>query len=70
VRRMALKLAGDGDAPIFSLIDRSKLKKLAQSALDPVDTPWFGQLMAGPQLLGYLWQVNSWLRERNVNIVL
>ena len=70
VRRMALKLAGDGDAPIFSLIDRSKMKKLAQSALDPVDTPWFGQLMAGPQLLGYLWQVNSWLRERNVNIVL
>ena len=68
VRIMALRLAEDRDAPIFRLIDRKKLKKLAQSALDPVDTPWFGQLMAGPQLLGYLWQVNSWLRERDVQV--
>ena len=68
VRSMALRLAEDRDAPIFRLIDRKKLKKLAQSALDPVDTPWFGQLMAGPQLLGYLWQVNSWLRERDVQV--
>ena len=70
LRRMALRLADDGDAPIFALIDRAKLKKLAQGPLNPVDTPWFGQLMAGPQLLGYLWQVNSWLRDRNVNIEL
>ena len=70
VRRMTLKLVEEVDAPIFSLIDRRKLKKLAQSELNPADTPWFGQLMAGPQLLGYLWQVNSWLRDRNVNIEL
>ena len=70
VRGMALRLAEDGDAPLFALIDRRQLKKLAQSELNPADTPWFGQLMAGPQLLGYLWQVNSWLRERNVRIEL
>lgn len=70
VRGMALRLAGDGDAPLFRLVDRKMLKKLAQSDLNPVDTPWFGQLMAGPQLLGYLLQVNSWLRERDVKIEL
>ena len=68
VRAMALRLTEDADAPIFALIDRTRLKRLAQSALNPVDTPWFGQLMAGPQLLGYLWQVNSWLRDRDVQI--
>jgi asparagine synthase (glutamine-hydrolysing) len=68
MRGMALRLVGDSDAPIFDLIDRKKLKNLAQSELNPGDTPWFGQLMAGPQLLGYLWQVNSWLRERHVRI--
>ena len=68
VRSMALRLTEDADAPIFALIDRKRLKQLAQSALNPVDTPWFGQLMAGPQLLGYLWQVNSWLRDRDVQI--
>jgi len=69
-RGMALRLVEDADAPIFGLIDRKKLKALAQSELNPADTPWFGQLMAGPQLLGYLWQVNSWLRERRVRIEL
>ncbi len=70
VRAMALRLAEDADAPIFALIDRKRLKRLAQSALNPEDTPWFGQLMAGPQLLGYLWQVNSWLRDRDVQVEL
>ena len=70
VRGMALRLTEDADAPIFELIDRRRLKKLAQSELNPVDTPWFGQLMAGPQLLGFLWQMNSWLRDRGVQIEL
>ncbi len=70
VRGMALRLASDADAPVFALIDRAQFKRLAQSALNPADTPWFGQLMAGPQLLGYIWQVNSWLRERNIRIEL
>ena len=70
VRSMALRLASDADAPVFALIDRRQFRKLAQSALNPADTPWFGQLMAGPQLLGYIWQVNSWLRERNMRIEL
>jgi hypothetical protein len=26
--------------------------------------------MAGRQLLGYIWQVNSWIRERNMRIEL
>ena len=70
VRRMALSLADDADAPLFSVIDRKRVRELAQSDLNPADTPWFGQLMAGPQLLGYLWQVNHWMRERNVRLAL
>ena len=68
VRGMALRLAEDGDAPLFRVVDRKRLRALAESDLNPADTPWFGQLMAGPQLLGYLWQVNRWLAERNVAI--
>ena len=36
--------------------------------MNPADTPWFGQLMAGPQLLAYLLQVNTWMKERGVLI--
>ena len=70
VRDMALRLAEDKAAPLFELIDRERLRELALSDLNPADTPWFGQLMAGPQLLGYLWQVNYWMRERNIRIEL
>ena len=70
IRGMALRMASEADAPLFSLVDRSRVKALVQSDLNPQDTPWFGQLMAGPQLLGYLWQVDQWMRERNVRIAL
>ena len=69
-RGMALRLAADGDAPLFQVVDRKRLKALAESDLNPAENPWFGQLMAGPQLLGYLWQVNRWMAERNVRIIL
>ena len=68
MRQMALRLAREADAPIFQIVDRGRLTALAESDLNPVDTPWFGQLMAGPQLLGYIWQVNRWMRERNIQI--
>lgn len=25
--------------------------------------PWFGQLMAGPQMLAYFLQVNAWMED-------
>ena len=33
-------------------------------------TPWFGQLMTGPQLIAYLIQLNIWLKEYDVNILM
>ena len=33
-------------------------------------TPWYGQLMTGPQMIAYLIQVDMWLREYNVNILI
>ena len=63
-------MAADEAAPIWRLVDRSAVEKLAASGLDPAETPWYGQLMAGPQMLAYLLQVNSWLKERNIQIEL
>ena len=70
MRRMAMQLASDREAPLFDFVDRERIRQIAESDLNPADTPWFGQLMAGPQLLGYLWQVNAWMRERNVTVLL
>ena len=60
----------DEHAPVWRLADRSFVEKLAASNLNPSDTPWFGQLMAGPQMLAYLIQINSWMEERNIAVEL
>lgn len=70
VRRLAMKLVSDTDAPIFEWVDRETVKKIAGSNLDPVENPWYGQLMAGAQMLGYLLQINTWMRDRNVTVTL
>ena len=31
--------------------------------------PWYGQLMAGPQMLAYLLQVNFWLKTYHIEVV-
>ena len=47
-------------APIHRFLDR---KKAVQFLAQPKDygKPWFGQLMAGPQMLAYFLQINYWM---------
>ena len=46
-------------SPVNALID---LKKVEQFLNTPSDygKPWYGQLMAGPQMLAYMLQLNYW----------
>ena len=55
----------EGDAPIYELVERQALMDLAEGT---VARPWFGQLMACPQLMAYMVQLNGWLREYDVRI--
>lgn len=48
------------DAPINAFIDMRKAERFMESPAEYGD-PWFGQLMAAPQLLAYMIQVNDWL---------
>lgn len=58
----------DRNAPIHEIIDYEQYKTLVDSKAKSIDTPFFGQLMSGPQLLAYLWQFNYWLESYNVQI--
>ena len=66
VRSAVRALCADETAPIWKVVDADCISRLASMPLDPADAPWYGQLMAGPQMLAYLLQVNSWMRERGV----
>ncbi|WP_182200060.1 asparagine synthase (glutamine-hydrolyzing) [Paraliobacillus salinarum] len=56
------------DARLFELFDRDEVVKLVNSKGEEIDTPWFGQLMKGPQLLAYLGQIDHWLTYYNIKI--
>jgi len=60
----------DEKAPVWRLVDREFMERFAASALNPAETPWFGQLMAGPQLIAYVLQINSWMLERRISVEL
>lgn len=55
-------LAQETDAPVWQICDREAVLSLAAGDLSPARMPWYGQLMAGPQMLAYILQVDQWLR--------
>lgn len=54
--------------PVNKLIDKEKAMRFMNSTMD-YGRPWYGQLMAGPQLIAYYIQINYWLKKYDVNII-
>ena len=52
---------------IKELIDAYKLSRFLDSPKD-YGKPWYGQLMAGPQMIAYLLQVNYWLEKYQITL--
>lgn len=52
-------------APVHRFLDS---KKAALFLAQPKDygRPWFGQLMAGPQMIAYFLQVNDWMERYGI----
>lgn len=50
------------DAPIHALVDTEKMRRFMETPAE-YGKPWFGQLMAAPQLLAYMFQINQWLER-------
>lgn len=44
------------------ILDKEKLENFIQSPKD-YGKPWYGQLMAGPQMLAYILQIGYWLKH-------
>lgn len=45
---------------IYKIFDKDKIRELIETNGSSFKTPWFGQLMTGPQLLAYLYQFDVW----------
>jgi asparagine synthase (glutamine-hydrolysing) len=69
VRDMVLEVLDDKSSPLLQIIDAATIREIAKANDPNFVKPWFGQLMAGPQLFAYLAQVDTWMRKYNVRIV-
>ena len=66
--KLLLEALSNPNAPLRPLVDMKKIIKFISSPSD-YGKPWYGQLMAGPQLIAYLLQVNYWLDKYKIEIV-
>ncbi len=56
----------DTSSPILTFVDKQNVEEICRGDLNK---PFFGHLMTVPQFMGYLIQVNYWLKEFNPKIV-
>lgn len=68
VKEWLLDILRDRNSPLLPLIDEKAVHGLAEGKSD-YGKPWFGQLMATPQMFAYLIQVDAWLKKYKVEIV-
>lgn len=64
-----LEVLSDPNSPLRPLVDIKKVRKYLSAPSD-YGKPWYGQLMAGPQLLAFLLQVNYWLEKYHVEVLI
>lgn len=62
------EIVNNPNSPILAICDRGKLNNIINGEFD-YGKPFFGQLMAGPQFVGYLVQLNTLLDTYDVRLV-
>ncbi len=55
------------DEPVRQLIDVDRARSFLEMPMSYAK-PWYGQLMAGPQMLAYYLQINMWMKEYQVKV--
>lgn len=57
-----LECIHDSDSPLRDILDLPKVEAFIAGGFN-YGAPWYGQLMAGPQMLAYLLQIDYWMRK-------
>ena len=66
ITKMLKKRLKNKKSILHKLFDEKALKKLIETEGKSFETPWFGQLMTGPQLLAFLYQLDIWAKKYKI----
>ncbi|MBO5524862.1 MAG: asparagine synthase C-terminal domain-containing protein, partial [Roseburia sp.] len=61
------QILSEPDAPVRPMLDVKKVQQFMEAPKE-YGRPWFGQLMAGPQLLAYFIQINDWMKKYHLTL--
>ncbi|NLB79289.1 MAG: asparagine synthetase B, partial [Clostridiaceae bacterium] len=62
--QMFSEIINNPNSPIMAFTDKKKALSFMRTPAE-YGKPWFGQLMAAPQLMAYMIQINYWLGKKN-----
>ncbi len=60
----------DQESILYKLFNKNKIQELIESKGASFSYPWFGQLMMGPQLIAYLYQIHLWGKLYHIELEL
>lgn len=69
IKNLLLETLNDKNNILYQLFDIKKLKHFIENS-ESIEVPWFGQLMMGPQLLAYFYQIYMWGKIYHVELEL
>lgn len=62
-----LRILNSTSEPVLEFLDKQRCYDFLNTPMS-YGKPWFGQLMAGPQLLAYYIQMNQWLKAYSIPV--
>lgn len=68
VSQMLKLILEDKTSPIHQIVDYDFVSRLIDTGGASFEKPWYGQLMAGPQVIAYLIQFNNWMKFYDVKL--
>lgn len=69
IKNLLLETLNDKNNILYQLFDIKKLKHFIENS-ESIEVPWFGQLMMGPQLLAYFYQIYMWGKIYHIELEL
>ena len=69
VNQALLEALSKSDCPLHAILDKAKAESFCRQIKD-LGRPWYGQLMAGPQLVAYYLQILYWIETYKIQLQL
>lgn len=67
INQELLQALSKSDCPLHAIVDKDKAENFCRQVKD-LGRPWYGQLMAGPQLVAHYLQILYWLETYKIKI--